>query len=100
STIRTARSRSSAGYLPCLGIAPSSQGSEPPQDPGRFTYTTNRTPASTGTIISKPGTDRHTTIRDLQTQRVGECLKNGVSACWPAMLTRSFWVGRKGTGDE
>jgi hypothetical protein len=28
-----------------------------------------------------------------------ECLKNGVSACWPDMLTR-LWVGGKGTGDE
>lgn len=34
STILTARSRNSSGYL--LGIAPSSQGKEPPPDPGRF----------------------------------------------------------------
>ncbi len=36
--MRTARSRSSSGYFPfCLGIAPSSQGLEPPRIPGRFT---------------------------------------------------------------
>src|SRR5438309_8022125 len=36
-TIRTARSRSSAGYLGDRAIAPSSQGMEPPGNPGRFT---------------------------------------------------------------
>jgi hypothetical protein len=36
STMRTARSRSSAGYLPCLLIAPSSQGMESLAFPGRF----------------------------------------------------------------
>src|SRR5207302_4203176 len=35
-TIRTARSRSSAGYLGDRAIAPSSQGLEPPGNPGRF----------------------------------------------------------------
>src|SRR5947209_1389238 len=36
-TMRTARSRISAGYLPGLLIAPSSQGMESPRFPGRFT---------------------------------------------------------------
>ena len=34
--MRTARSRISAGYLPGLVIAPSSQGMESPRFPGRF----------------------------------------------------------------
>jgi hypothetical protein len=41
-TIRTARSRSSSGYLPPFptpDIAPSSQGLEPPRIPGRFMVT-------------------------------------------------------------
>ncbi|MGD0448524.1 MAG: hypothetical protein ABSB36_07890, partial [Candidatus Dormibacteria bacterium] len=37
STSRTARSRTSWGYLLVLAIAPSSQGMEPPGFPGRFT---------------------------------------------------------------
>ena len=40
-TIRTARSRTSGEYLvevPVLLMAPSSQTSEPPANPGRFTY--------------------------------------------------------------
>ena len=36
SSIRTARSRNSGGYLISLLIAPSSQGLEPPTKPGRF----------------------------------------------------------------
>src|SRR5690606_34640761 len=36
STIRTARSRSSGEYLVDVFIAPSSQGLEPPENPGRF----------------------------------------------------------------
>jgi hypothetical protein len=35
--MRTARSRSSCGYLPCLVMAPTSHESEPPGIPGRFT---------------------------------------------------------------
>src|SRR5919197_1461901 len=35
-TRRTARSRSSCGYLPCLVMAPTSHESEPPGIPGRF----------------------------------------------------------------
>src|SRR6266545_2752911 len=35
-TMRTARSRSSCGYLPCLVMAPTSHESEPPEIPGRF----------------------------------------------------------------
>jgi uncharacterized protein with GYD domain len=36
--MRTARSRNSWGYLPCLVMAPTSHESEPPGIPGRFIY--------------------------------------------------------------
>ncbi len=45
-TIRTARSRSSCGYLFGLVIAPSSQGMEPPGNPGRFSRSAGHCPPS------------------------------------------------------
>ncbi|MSP98339.1 MAG: hypothetical protein EXR29_14220 [Betaproteobacteria bacterium] len=53
-TIRTARSRTSGENLLDLFMAPSSQGLEPPRNPGRFT------PASAGAFIWR---------------REGECLR-------------------------